>query len=253
MSGGEGFRLDGVQKSFADLRVLDGVSLEAKQGEFVALVGPSGCGKSTALRMCSGLEQADSGRVLWKGEPVVGTDPARMLLFQEHALYPWRTVAQNVGLGLEMAGVSRAEREERVAAILGRVGLGGFGPYLPHQLSGGMKQRAAIARALVMDPAALLLDEPYGALDAITRLTMQEELLRLWHGTGKTVLLVTHDIDEALFLADRIYVMSPRPGRVVRELLVGLDRPRNRSGSRYVELRAEVLDALTGSTLDPVI
>jgi ABC-type nitrate/sulfonate/bicarbonate transport system ATPase subunit len=235
---------EGVTKRFGDLTVLSDVSLTVERGEFAAIVGPSGCGKSTLLRTLAGLERPDAGRVLVDGKPVKGPGPDRMLMFQEHALYPWRTVADNVGLGLELAGVAKQERQERVADVLERVGLKGFETYFPTQLSGGMRQRAAIARALVMDPEVLLLDEPYGALDAMTRLSMQNELLRLWQGTGKTVLLITHDIDEALYLADRVFVMSARPGRVTQELLLDQPRPRSRSHAQFGRLRENVMEAL---------
>jgi ABC-type nitrate/sulfonate/bicarbonate transport system ATPase subunit len=238
-------KLESVSRWFGDLQVLDAVTLEVRQGEFAAIVGPSGCGKSTALRMFAGLERAGEGRVLAGGAPVAGPGPDRVMIFQEHALYPWRTVAENVGFGLELAGVPAGQRAERVGEVLAKVGLSGFERYYPSQLSGGMRQRTAIARALVMDPSVLLLDEPYGALDAMTRLTMQNELLRLWEGSGKTMLLITHDIEEALYLADRVFVMSPRPGRVIRELdLYDLGRPRNRNGTRFGELRQEILELL---------
>lgn len=235
---------DGISKQFGALRVLDQVSLKVGRGEFAAIVGPSGCGKSTLLRMLAGLERPDSGQVLVEGKPVTGPGPDRTMIFQEHALYPWRSVAENVGFGLELGGVGKAERQQRVHEALQRVGLAGFEGYYPHQLSGGMKQRASIARALVMDPRVLLLDEPYGALDAMTRLQMQNDLLRIWQGSGKTMLLITHDIDEALYLADRVFVMSARPGRVLRELKLEQVRPRSRSHPRYGQLRQDVLEAL---------
>lgn len=240
----QSLKLEGVSKHYGELKVLQDVTLEVKQGEFAAIVGPSGCGKSTALRMCAGLETADGGHVFADGAPVAGPGPDRVMIFQEHALYPWRTVAENAGFGLELAGVPLRERRARVDAVLAKVGLTGFERYYPAQLSGGMRQRAAIARALVLDPAVLLLDEPYGALDAMTRLTMQNELLKLWHGSGKTMLLITHDIDEALYLADRVFVMGPRPGRVLREIVPDLPRPRDRAAARFGELRTEILDCL---------
>ena len=178
------------------------------------------------------------------GVPVSRPGPDRVMIFQDHALYPWRTVADNAGFGLELAGVARRERAERVSRVLAQVGLAGFEHYYPSQLSGGMRQRAAIARALVLDPQMLLLDEPYGALDAMTRLTMQNELLRLWSQSGKTMLLITHDIDEALYLADRVYVMSPRPGRILSVLTPDLPRPRQRSSAGFAALRQTVLEQL---------
>jgi len=239
-----GLALEGVSKRFGDLQVLANVHLQVTQGQFGVIVGLSGCGKSTILRMLAGLERPDAGQVLKDGKPVTGPGPDRILIFQEHALYPWRTLAQNVALGLELAGVRPVERAARVADVLARVGLQGFERYHPHQLSGGMRQQAAIARALVMDPEVLLLDEPYGALDAITRLTMQNELLRLWPGSGKTMLMVTHDIEEAVYLADRLFVMSHRPGRVLRQIEVDLPRPRSRTDARAVRLREEVLSII---------
>jgi NitT/TauT family transport system ATP-binding protein len=237
-----GIRFEGVVKRFGDLTVLDGVSLSVGRGEFAAIVGPSGCGKSTLLRMLAGLERPTAGSVTLDGKPVTAPGPERMLIFQEHALYPWRTVAENVGFGLELAGAPGRVKQQRVAEMLAKVGLAGFERYYPHQLSGGMRQRAAIARAWASDPDVLLLDEPYGALDAMTRLTMQNELLKLWQGSGKTVLLITHDIDEALYLADRVYVMSARPGTILREIALTTDRPRSRA--QFGALRQDVLSAL---------
>lgn len=243
--------LEQVNKSFGGLQVLKDVSLQIRPGEFGAIVGPSGCGKSTALRLFAGLEKADSGQVTAAGKPVTGPGPDRTMIFQEHALYPWRTVAQNVGLGLELAKVAKQERAERVEAVLEKVGLAGFGGYYPHQLSGGMRQRASIARALVMEPEILLLDEPYGALDAITKLRMQDELLQVWHGTGKTMLLITHDIDEAVYLADRVFVMSQRPGRIVRTVEIDMDRPRDRNGTAFASARQQIMESLEISPFTP--
>lgn len=236
--------VDHVSKSFGSLSVLEQVDIRIQQGEFAVIVGPSGCGKSTVLRMIAGLEHPSDGMVTANEEGIVRPDPSRMLIFQEHALYPWRTVEYNVGFGLELAGVSRQERGARVDMMLEKVGLSGFQQYYPHQLSGGMRQRASIARALVMDPEVLLLDEPFGALDAITKISMQNELLDLWEGTGKTVLLITHDIDEAIYLADTIYVMSPRPGRIVESITTDMPRPRNRNGAEFVALRERIMKHL---------
>ncbi len=234
----------GVNKVFGDLAVLQEIDLTLQRGEFGAIIGPSGCGKSTLLRLVAGLEFPDRGEVAVDGVPVSRPGPDRVMIFQDHALYPWRTVADNAGFGLELAGVARRERAERVSRVLAQVGLAGFEHYYPSQLSGGMRQRAAIARALVLDPQMLLLDEPYGALDAMTRLTMQNELLRLWSQSGKTMLLITHDIDEALYLADRVYVMSPRPGRILSVLTPDLPRPRQRSSAGFAALRQTVLEQL---------
>jgi ABC-type nitrate/sulfonate/bicarbonate transport system ATPase subunit len=236
--------LRNVNKVFGPLQVLNDINIKVEKGEFVAIVGPSGCGKSTALRMFAGLETASSGDVLVDGLPITTPSARRMLIFQEHALYPWSTVEQNVGLGLELAKVPKQERLKRINAVLDKVNLSGFNQYYPSQLSGGMRQRVAIARALIMDPDVLLLDEPYGALDAMTRLTMQNELIRLWEGSGKTMLLITHDIDEALYLADKVYVMSARPGQVTAAFDLELPRPRHRNGERFVQYRQEIMKLL---------
>lgn len=234
----------GVYKSFSDLRVLENVSFSVGKGEFVVIVGPSGCGKSTLLRMVAGLERPSRGEVLSRGEPIESPSPERMMIFQEPALFPWLTVERNVAFGLELAGVSKEERQEKVNLMLERVGLADFRHFYPSQLSGGMKQRASIARAFVMDPEILLMDEPYGALDALTRMEMQNELLSLWEGSGKTVLFITHDVDEAIALGDRVLVMRARPGKVIEELVIDLPRPRNRSGERFSTLRQEILELL---------
>ncbi|MEF3303990.1 ABC transporter ATP-binding protein [Paenibacillus sp. GYB003] len=237
-------RIEQVTKRFGQLEVLSGIDFTIEKGEFAAIVGPSGCGKSTVLRMIAGLDKPSEGRVLAGGKPTDKPSPERVLIFQEHALYPWRTVEDNVGFGLELAKVPPKERRERIDEVLEKVGLSGFQKYYPAQLSGGMKQRASIARALVMNPEVLLLDEPYGALDAITRLTMQNELIKLWRGSGKTVLLITHDIDEAVYLADTIYVMSPRPGRILTKVNADMPRPRNRNSAEFIKLREQIMDHL---------
>jgi ABC-type nitrate/sulfonate/bicarbonate transport system ATPase subunit len=236
--------VQGVYKSFGSLKVLENINLTIEKGEFAAIVGPSGCGKSTLLRMVAGLETPDEGAVQTDGELIRKPSPRRMMIFQEHALYPWLTVGKNAEMGLELAGVAKEERRNKAEKVLKTVGLEGFYDYYPSQLSGGMRQRVSIARALVMDPDILLLDEPYGALDAMTRLTMQNELLNLWEGSGKTMLLITHDIDEALYLADKVFVMSARPGKVVRTIDLDLPRPRNRNSQRFGELRQEIIQLL---------
>ncbi|MBE3554070.1 MAG: ABC transporter ATP-binding protein, partial [Thermicanus sp.] len=203
-----------------------------------------GCGKSTLLRMVAGLERPSRGEVLTRGEPIESPSPERMMIFQEPALFPWLTVERNVAFGLELAGVSKEERQGKVNQMLEKVGLRDFRHFYPSQLSGGMKQRASIARAFVMDPEILLMDEPYGALDALTRMAMQNELLSLWEGSGKTVLFITHDVDEAIALGDRVLVMRARPGKVIEELVIDLPRPRNRSGERFSTLRHEILELL---------
>ena len=237
-------QVEQVHKSFNALKVLDNVNIRVEKGQFAAIVGPSGCGKSTLLRMIAGLEFPDSGQVLADGKPITKPSPERMMIFQEHALYPWSTVEGNVGLGLELAKVPKQEYKERIKNVLEKVGLSGFESYYPSQLSGGMRQRVSIARALVMEPDVLLLDEPYGALDAMTRLTMQNELIKLWQGSGKTMLLITHDIDEAIYLADRIFVMSARPGRVVETMDLDMPRPRNRNSEKFVQARQDIMGIL---------
>ncbi|SSW66301.1 Taurine import ATP-binding protein TauB [Achromobacter veterisilvae] len=208
---------DHVHKHFGDLPVVDDFASEIKTGELVALVGPSGCGKSTLLHLAAGLEKSTQGTVLADGQAVSGPHPSRTLVFQEHALYPWLTLLDNVALALEFQNTPKARAREAARQWLARVSLEGFEHYYPHQVSGGMRQRAALARAFVAQPQTLLMDEPFGALDALTRLSLQDVLRQLIAQEKPTVLLVTHDVDEALFLADRIIVFSPRPARVLRE------------------------------------
>ena len=205
-----------VVKRFGGLTVIDGFSHDFAPGELVALIGPSGCGKSTLLHLAAGLESPTSGGVFDDGRPITGPDPQRMLMFQENALYPWLTLVQNVALALEFRKVDRASARARAAKWLAKVALSGFEDYYPHQVSGGMRQRAALARAFIAEPGVLLLDEPFGALDALTRMTLQDALRGLIREQQPTVLLVTHDVDEALFLADHILVFSPRPARVLK-------------------------------------
>jgi NitT/TauT family transport system ATP-binding protein len=225
-------RLRGVRRTFAAsgggprLVALDGLDLTVGAGEIVAIIGPNGCGKSTLLRVAGGLLAPDSGSVEIEGRPVVGPDPAVGFVFQEPRLLPWRDARANVDYPLELAGWPAAERAERVTSLLGLVGLGAFVSARPHQLSGGMRQRVAIARALALRPTVLLLDEPFSALDALTRERFQLELLRLWERTGTAMAIVTHSIPEAIFVADRVLVLSPRPGRVVAEVPSPLGWPR---------------------------
>jgi NitT/TauT family transport system ATP-binding protein len=211
-----------------NLPALSAVDLEVAEGEFVSIVGPSGCGKSTLLYILGGFISADSGLIEVGGKPVTGPGTDRGVVFQEYALFPWLTVTQNIRYGLEMTGVARREREETVHRLVRTIGLEGFEHRFPRELSGGMKQRVAIARTLAYDPSILLLDEPFGALDAQTRETMQDELLRLWQATRKTVVMVTHDVNEAVYLSDRVLVMSQRPGRMVAEFTIAIDRSGNR-------------------------
>ncbi|AIB13309.1 ABC transporter (plasmid) [Azospirillum argentinense] len=239
--------VQGVSHAFdlhgAPLPVLDTVGLHAKPGEFVALLGPSGCGKSTLLRLVAGLEPPRSGRILADGLPITGPHPSRVVVFQDPTLYPWRTVWDNVALGLEAQGVLR-QRRNRVDEALRLVGLDGFAKAYPHQLSGGMAQRAALARALVNDPRLLVLDEPLGKLDSLTRIQMQGEIVALWRRAGFTALLVTHDVEEALLMATRVIVFSERPARIKAEIVVDRPYPRHRDDPVLVELRHKALELL---------
>jgi NitT/TauT family transport system ATP-binding protein len=203
---------------------LENVSLEVKPREFVALLGPSGCGKSTLLYLIGGFLPIEGGGISVEGAPVTAPGPDRGIVFQQFALFPWKTVRANVLYGLERRGVPRAEREKRAQAFIDMVGLHGFEDSYPSHLSGGMKQRTAIARTLAFDPQILLMDEPFGALDAQTRYLMQSELLRIWQATPKTVIFVTHDVQEAVYLAERVMVMSARPGRIMASVDTRFDK-----------------------------
>ena len=225
------------------LPVLEDVSFQAAPGEFVALLGPSGCGKSTLLRLVAGLDRPRRGQLLVDGETVAGPDPSRVVVFQDPTLYPWRTVWRNASLGLETRGLLK-EHKQRVDDALELVGLEKFAKAFPHQLSGGMAQRASLARALVNDPRLLILDEPLGKLDSLTRLAMQGELTRLWQARGFTVLMVTHDVEEALLLANRVLVFSDRPARLRADLAVPLAFPRHRDHPELLRLRREALGLL---------
>lgn len=225
------------------LPVIEQVSLVLQPGEFVALLGPSGCGKSSLLRLVAGLEPPLQGRITHNGQPVVRPEPSRIVVFQDPTLLPWRTVRENIALGLQARHVPRTQFQ-RVQQALVLVGLQAFADSYPHQLSGGMAQRAALARALVNDPQLLILDEPLGKLDSLTRLAMQSEILKLWQQAGFTVLLVTHDVEEALFLAGRVVVFSPRPATTVAELQVDLPYPRHRGQPAFVRLRQQLLGHL---------
>ncbi|ASU39895.1 ABC transporter ATP-binding protein [Herbaspirillum sp. meg3] len=233
-----------IQKSFSGLHVIDGFSRDIEQGELVALVGPSGCGKSTLLHIAAGLETPSSGTILADGKPVTGPHPERTLMFQENALYPWLTLEQNVALALEFQKVDKKTAAAQAREWLAKVNLSGFEAYYPHQVSGGMRQRAALARAFISQPKALLLDEPFGALDALTRMTLQDALRNLIRsevqGKAPTVLLVTHDVDEALFLADRIFVFSSRPATVLKEFNL-VHHEKTHDLSEFSAIRREIL------------
>jgi len=243
-------RLREVTKSFPapddPLRqrlVLDGITISLTTGELVSLVGPSGCGKSTLLRLIAGLEVPDSGELMIGSEAITGPSAERGLVFQDPNLFPWLTVRRNIEAGLVARGLLQ-ERRDEVGEFMSLVGLEAFGNAYPHHLSGGMAQRVALARALINHPKVLLLDEPLGALDAFTRMRMQDEVLRLWSARRSTTLLVTHDIDEAIYMSDRIVIMTARPGTIDRIIPVTLDRPRDRSSSEFLQLRGEILELL---------
>ncbi|TBU97382.1 ABC transporter ATP-binding protein [Stutzerimonas kirkiae] len=240
----------GIGKRFAvaggELEAIRAFDLDIADGESIALLGSSGCGKSTLLRLLIGLDTEFDGEIRIDGKAVRGIGSERGIVFQEHRLFPWLTVEQNIDLGQVNEKLTSAERTRRIEQLIQLVGLDGFQHAYPHQLSGGMAQRVAIARGLVASPRILLLDEPFGALDALTRQQMQEELLAIRARAGITSLLVTHDVEEAIFVADRVVVMAPRPGRIKRIVSIDLPHPRNRNGYEFNRLREELLFELTG-------
>jgi NitT/TauT family transport system ATP-binding protein len=231
----------GVSKSWdGQLAALADINLEIAAGELVCLLGPSGCGKSTLLNAIAGFTPPTTGRVLVQGRPVTGPGPDRAMVFQEYALFPWMTVADNVAFGLRIKGLSRADGDARARSLLQGLGLAEFAGRFPRELSGGMQQRVAIARVLAIDPPILLMDEPFGALDALTRRTLQDELLRLWAELRKTVVFVTHSIEEALYLADRVVLMTSRPGAIKRDQRIDLARPREPGSPAFGDLEREL-------------
>ncbi len=223
---------------------LKNVNLEVRDKEFVCLVGPSGCGKTTLLRIIAGLETAMAGTVSVDGTEITGPDPKRGMVFQEYSLFPWRNVIDNVAFGLEMRGISKAERHRIADRYISMVGLEQFRTSYPYELSGGMRQRVAIARALANDPDVLLMDEPFGALDAQTRNRMQKELLSIWEQTKKTIIFVTHSVDEAVYLAERIVVLSGRPGTIRDIIEIPWSQPRDRTSTEFAEVRRHVLQLI---------
>ena len=233
------------QVDTGEVLALSETDLRIEEGEFLCLLGPSGCGKSTLLRIVAGLTSATAGTVMINRHVVSGPGPERSMVFQDYALFPWMTVIENIEFALEARSVAPVERRRVALELLQAVGLAAFAQKYPHHLSGGMKQRVSIARALSVDPILLLMDEPFGALDAQTRYVMQQELLRIWRTYRKTVLFVTHSIDEALFLADRVLVMSARPGRIKAELRVPDERPRDMSAPEMNRLRKQALELLS--------
>ena len=244
---GAALDIDGVSHAFdidgRPLPVLDNVSFTVRPGEFVALLGPSGCGKSTLLRLVAGLEPPRAGHLREDGVPITEPFPSRVVVFQDPTLFPWRTVRANVGLGLEAQGILKRERH-RVDAAIDLVGLSAFSDAYPHQLSGGMAQRVALARALINDPKILILDEPLGKLDSLTRISMQTEILSLWQRRGFTALLVTHDVEEAVYLANRVIVFSDRPAQIKADIAVDRPYPRHRGDPYLADLRRQLLGLL---------
>jgi NitT/TauT family transport system ATP-binding protein len=229
------------------VRAIDGVDLSVKEGEFLTIVGPSGCGKTTLLHILGGFVPVESGAIRLDGKPITGPGPDRGVIFQEYALFPWRTAHGNVVWPLEIKGMDKRERTEIADRYLDLVHLKSFRDHYPAELSGGMKQRVALARVLVLDPRILLMDEPFGALDSQTRELMQEELLDIWDKTGKTVIFITHDIDEAVYLSDRVVVMTARPGRIKEDLRIDLPRPRGlavKKSEAYAGYRNRLWDLL---------
>ncbi len=227
-----------VDMHLGSVDVLRDVNLDVREGEFVCILGPSGCGKSTLLNIVAGFVAPSRGEVTIDGVRVVGPDPRRIFVFQERGVFPWLNVEQNIGFGLFR--LTDGEKRQRIAHYVQLVGLQGFEKSYPRELSGGMKQRVEVARALAVNPDVLYLDEPFGALDSITRLQMRRELLRIWQAEKKTILFVTHDIEESVQLADRVVVMSQRPAHIRREIIIDIPHPRDISSPRYIDLRDQL-------------
>lgn len=243
--------VDGEEPSTATVvEALKDINLEVYEGEFISIIGASGCGKTTLLRLIGGLDRPQAGQVVLNQVPITGPDPQRGYVFQQGSLFPWLTVEQNIGAGLKARHVYR-EQKEKVTDYVHLIGLDGFEKAFPHQISGGMAQRVAIARALINDPEVLLLDEPMGALDSFTRADLQDKLLEIRAQNDATMILVTHDVDEAIYLSDRIVIMTPRPGRISEVLEVGLPHPRNRAGTEFTNLRRKILDRFHLASAQP--
>jgi len=240
--------INNLRKTFpkedGEMVAIEDFSLKVKEGEFVCILGPSGCGKTTLLRMIAGLEKPTSGELLLNNVPITKPGSDRGMVFQEFALFPWRTVRKNIEFGLEVKGVPPEERKRISQRFIDLVGLNGFEDYHPPQLSGGMKQRVGIARALANEPMILLMDEPFGALDAQTRNLMQKELLRIWKETEKTVIFITHSVDEAVYLADRIVVLTTRPSHIKEIFEIQSERPRDRASLEFANMRKRILSEL---------
>lgn len=232
------------------VEALKDINLEIRRGEFISIIGSSGCGKTTLLRLIGGLDQPQGGQVLLDGTPITGPDPQRGYVFQQGSLFPWLTVEQNIAAGLKARHVYR-EQMNKVPEYIRLIGLEGFEKAFPHQISGGMAQRVAIARALINDPAVLLMDEPMGALDSFTRADLQDKLLEIRAANDATMILVTHDVDEAIYLSDRIVIMTPRPGKISEIMEVPLSHPRDRGGVEFTNLRRQILDRFHLASAQP--
>lgn len=243
--------LNNLSKKYenSDKEVLNEISLTVENGEFVCIVGRSGCGKSTLLNLIAGLEKPTTGEILLDGEPVTGPGADRTVVFQEHGLFPWLNVLENVEFGMKLQGIPKKEREERALYYLDMVKLLEYKDYQVHQISGGMKQRTALARALCMDSHVLLMDEPFSALDKQTSNSLREELQRIWMETHKTVLFITHSVEEAVYLGDRVIVMHPQEGTVAKIYSIGIERPRHVYAEKFVELRHKILEDVRGGAV----
>jgi len=242
-----------VSKKFVsknrEILAVDNISFNVKYNEFLSIVGPSGCGKSTLLRMIAGLEKPTSGEILMEGRRIEGPGAERGLVFQQYTLLPWRNVLDNVAFGLEIRGIPKKERYKIARRFIKMIGLEGFEEAYPYELSGGMQQRVAIARTLANDPKVVLMDEPFGALDTQTRTILQHELLKIWEKEKKTVLFVTHSVDEAIYLSDRVIVMTARPGRIKDIIPIDLERPRKRDSLEFIEYRKRIVNILKDEVL----
>lgn len=242
------FKIKKVNKNFQnktmEMEILKDIDLTIEDGEFLVLLGPSGCGKTTLLRMIAGLDFPSSGTITENDIPVINPSPERGFVFQQYSLFPWRTVLDNVAFGLEVNGIDEEERYEKAKNYIEMVGLSAFLESYPNQLSGGMKQRVAIARALVNEPNSLLMDEPFAALDVLSRHKLQREIIQIWEQETKTIIFVTHNVDEAVFLADRILVFSERPGRIIETFNIEQDRMRDRTSEEYLDIKRKITGLL---------